>query len=226
MENNIKEAFEMLYSHKEEMEQFMDFYVFKRMGIKKETFLENEHHFLLFVEFCLNTAQRPKEKNIKEGLNHFKTNYSSIIKMINEKNIKNLKGCIYSSPGMGQKIGSMMLEFIYLYSNKRDDEIIKTLFVPLDTHVLRLFDECFHLENIPNNSQLNINNNKFKDFQKSLKQYTNDKPIIYFDYLWFIGKMFCNKINEKNEMSRGYKLCNYCWLKKCCENNDKWIINI
>jgi len=225
MDDNIIEAFKILYSHRKEMEEFMNFYVFKKMGINKETFLENEHDFLLFVEFCLNTAQRPKEKNVKDGLKHFKNNYSAIIKMINEKNIKGLKGCVYSSPGMGQKIGSMLLEFIYLYSNKKDEEIAKTLFVPLDTHVLRLFDECFHLNNIPNNSQLKINNIIFKNFQKSLENFTNGRPIIYFDYLWFIGKMFCNKINEDNEMSRGYKLCNYCWLNKCCENNDKWIIN-
>ena len=153
-------------------------------------------------------------------------NYPSIKKMIKEKNIKSLKGCIYTTPGIGQKIGSMMLEFIYLYSGKKDTEIAKTLYVPLDTHVMRLFDECFHLDNIPNSSQLNIDNNRFKDFQKSLEQYTNGKPTVYFDYLWFIGKIFCNKINEENEMSRGYKLCNYCWLKDCCGNKKKWLINI
>ena len=224
MEKNIKSAFEILYSHKDEMEQFMDFYVFKRMGINKETVLDNEEDFLLFIEFCLRTAQKIREENITEGLNHFRMNYSAIKKMIDEKNIKSLKGSIYFSPGMGQKIGSMTLEFIYLYSNRRDEKIAKELFVPLDIHVLRLFDKCFHLENIPrNNNQLKIDNNIFIRFQESLKQYTNGKPIIYFDYLWFIGKTFCPKINEDNEMSKGYKLCNYCWLKDCCENDDKWI---
>jgi endonuclease III len=205
------------------MEHFMDFYVFKKMNINKCTFIENKNDFLQFIEFCLNTAQKTKEQNIKDGLDHFRRNYSTIKKMIEDKNIQRLKCCIYSSPGVGQKIGSMMLEFIYLYSNKKDKDIAKTLFVPLDTHVLRLFDECFHLENIPKNFQLKMENNQFIEFQKSLEKYTNGKPIIYFDYLWFIGKMFCNKINENNEMSRGYKLCNYCWLKECCENNNKWI---
>jgi endonuclease III len=224
MGKNIINAFEILYSYRDEMEQFMDFYVFKKKGINKETFLDNENDFLLFIDFCLNTAQRPRGENIREGKKHFRTNYSVIRKMIDEKNISNLNRCIYSSPGVGQKIGSMMLEFIYLYSNKKDTDIAKTLFVPLDTHVLRLFDECFHLGNIPrNNNQRKIDNNKFIEFQESLKQYTNGKPIIYFDYLWFIGKMFCNKVNEENEMNKGYKLCNYCWLKDCCENNDKWI---
>jgi endonuclease III len=222
--HNLIEAFEILYSHKEEMEQFMDFYVFIKNGISKDTFLEQEYDFNEFVEFCLNTAQKTAYNNIKKGLKHFQKNYLAIKNMINNKDIENLKELIYSSPGVGQKIGSMMLEFIYLYSNKRDSEIAKTLFVPLDTHVLRLFDECFHLDNIPSSkNQLKINNKKFKDFQESLEQYTNGKPIIYFDYLWFIGKVFCNKINKKDKKSKGYKLCNYCWLKNCCKNKDKWI---
>jgi endonuclease III len=220
---SIIQAFNILYSHRDEMEHFMDYYVFKKMNINKETFLDNEDDFLLFVNFCLNTAQRPKEKNINKGLKYFKMNYQAIRNMIKKKNITGLKSCIYSSPGVGQKIGSMMLEFIYLYSNKRDNDIAKTLLVPLDTHVLRLFYESFHLENIPLNHQLKNENKNFINFQESLKQYTNGRPRIYFDYLWFIGKMFCNKIDEANKMSRGYKLCNYCWLKKCCENNDKWI---
>jgi hypothetical protein len=223
MEKNIIEAFEILYSHRVEMEQFVDFYVFKKMNINRDTFLENKNDFLLFAKFCLNTAQRPKNENIKNGLKHFELKYLAIKQMIDERNIEGLKRCIYSSPGMGQKIGSMMLEFIYIYSNKRDENIAKTLYVPLDTHVLRIFGECLHLENMPNNSQLKIDNKRFKEFQKSLEQYTKGKPIVYFDYLWFIGKMFCNKINKSNKMSRGYKLCNYCWLKNCCKNNDKWI---
>ena len=224
MNENLINAFEILYSHRDEMEHFMDFYVFKRMSIKKETFLGNENNFLSFANFCLNTAQRSTGKNIKNGLDYFKKYYSEIKKMIDNKKIDDLKKRIYSCPGIGQKIGSMMLEFIFLYSNKKDTNIAKELFVPLDTHVLRLFYKCFHMKNIPsNNNQLKINNNTFKNFQESLKQYTNNKPIIYFDYLWFIGKMFCNKINEEDDMNRGYKLCNYCWLKDCCENNEKWV---
>jgi endonuclease III len=220
---NITKAFDVLLSRRNEMESFIDHYVFKKMNINKDTFLDDEKDFLLFVKFCLSTAQRPREKNIMDGLNHFKVNYNSIKKMIKNKNIKQLRSCIYSSPGMGQKIGSMMLEFIYLYSNVKDNDIANVLYVPLDTHVIHLFDESFHLKNIPNDSQLKINGIRFIEFQESLKQYTKGKPTVYFDYLWFIGKMFCNKINENNENSRGYKLCNYCWIKDFCDNNDKWI---
>ena len=223
IETNISAAFEILYSHREEIEQFMNFYIFKRMKISKDNFIENTEDFLLFIEFCLNTAQRPQTKNIKAGLDYFKKRYLEIRNSIIDKNISNLKSIIYESPGIGQKIGSMILEFIYLYSNKRDNEIAKNLFVPLDTHVLRLFKDSFHLKNIPKNIS-DIHNNGFIGFQKSLEKYTNGKPIIYFDYLWFIGKMFCNKINEENRMNRGYKLCKYCWICKYCQNDDKWIL--
>ena len=223
MENNIKKAFEELYSRKAEMEKFMDFYVFKRMKVDKNTFLNDKNDFLLFIKFCLNTAQKKSDKNLKDGLSYFKSKYSYIIKLLNNKDIDKLKRCIYESPGVGQKIGSMILEFVYLYSDKRDDVIAKELFLPLDTHVLHLLDECFHLNNIPKEHQFKIENANFIKFQKSLQNYTNGKPIIYFDYLWFIGKIFCNKINENAEKSRGYKLCNYCWIQKYCENEDKWI---
>jgi len=225
IENKITEAYEILYSHRNEMDRFMNFYVFKRMNIDKDTFLENENDFLKFVEFCLKTIQRPNNNYFSDGLEYFKNNYLSIKLLISQKNIEELKSCVYKCPGVGQKIGSMLLEFIYLYSNKKDNEIANTLYVPLDTHVLRLLNECFHLNNIPQTSNQinNIENIKFINFQNSLKKYTSGKPIIYFDYLWFIGKMFCNKINEENEMSKGYKLCNYCWLNKCCGNENKWI---
>ena len=223
MENLIN-AFDILFSRKNEMETFMHHYVFKKMKINKDTFMDDENDFLRFVEFCLNTARRSRETSRYNGLEYFEENYNAIKKMIAEKNITQLKECIYSSPGVGQKIGSMMLVFIYLYSNKKDDDIAKALYVPLDTHVLRLFDESFHLKKIPPyDSQLKINNAQFEEFQESLKQYTNGRPIVYFDYLWFIGKMFCNKIGENEETSRGYKLCSCCWIKDCCENKDKWI---
>jgi len=221
MNENLAKAFEILYSHRVEVESFMNYYVFKKMNINKETFLYNENDFLLFIDFCLNTAQKTQEKNIKDGLNHFKVKYKDILRMIENKDIEKLKWFVYNSQGVGQKIGSMMLEFIYLYSDKKDENIARKLFVPLDTHVIRIFEESFNIKNIPANFQLKIENKNFIDFQKSLEKYTGGKPIIYFDYLWFIGKMFCSKITDNK--SKGYKLCNYCWIKECCENKSKWI---
>ena len=222
--DNLRKAYETLYSHKDEMENFMNHYVFKKMGINKDTFLYNVEDFLHFIEFCLNTAQMVKRDNIINGLNYFRNNYSNIIELIEKNKIEELKQKIYNSPGMGQKIGSMLLEFIYMYSDKKNDELAKKLYLPLDTHVIRIFKDSFNLIDIPQKEyDLKIYSKKFINFQNQLKKYSNDKPIIYFDYFWFIGKMFCNKIDENNERSRGYKLCNYCWIINNCENSNKWI---
>ena len=221
---NLKKAYDILFNHKNEMENFMNHYVFKKMHRDKETFLHKKEDFLLFIKFCLNTAQMVKKDNVKNGLEYFDKNYKNIIELLEKNDIESLKHKVYNSPGMGQKIGSMLLEFIFMYSDKKNDELAKKLYLPLDTHVIRLLKESFNIKNIPEKEyELKIYSNKFINFQNTLKNYTNNRPIIYFDYLWFIGKMFCNKVIENDERSRGYKLCNYCWIKDCCENKNKWL---
>ena len=220
---NLSKAYEILYAHKSEMENFMEYYVLKKMKISKDTFLSNEEDFLRLIKFCLNTAQKVKKENIKKGLDYFKKRHRKFIEAIENNDVEALQDVAYNAPGMGQKIGSMLLEIIYMYSNKRNDELAKKLYLPLDTHVIRLLKDSFKINNIPQGNNLKIDSKKFIDFQKSLEKYSSGKPIVYFDYLWFIGKMFCNKIDENSENSRGYKLCNYCWIKDCCENSNRWL---
>jgi hypothetical protein len=112
----------------------------------------------------------------------------------------------------------MILEFIFLYSKYRNNKLVTVLNVPLDTHVKRIFKDSFGVDT-PNMESI-YTNKHYIAFQTSLDKYTAGRGRIYFDYFWFIGKMFCAKIKDKN--SRGYKLCNYCWLKNCCKNN-KWM---
>jgi hypothetical protein len=112
MKKNLTAAFDALYSHRAEMEHFIDFSTFRIININKNTFLENKKDFLAFVKLCLHSAQRPREENITKGLQHFEKNYAEIKKMIDEKNIDALKNFVYDAAGVGQKIGSMMLEFI------------------------------------------------------------------------------------------------------------------
>jgi endonuclease III len=220
--NNLKKAYIILFNHKNEMENFMDHYLFKKIKINKNTFLNNKKDFLRFIVFCLNTAQKAKKENIKGGKEYFRNQYKNMVTLLKKNDIKSLQNLVYKSPGVGQKIGSMILEIIYMYSNKRNDNYAKDLFLPLDTHVIRLFEDSFKQKNILKEYELKIKNKNFLNFQESLKKYSNGMPIIYFDYLWFIGKMFCNKIDEKNENNRGYRLCKYCWIKSCCSNNKKW----
>jgi len=112
----------------------------------------------------------------------------------------------------------MLLEFIYLYTNYYDEDIIKVLYLPIDTHIKRLFFDCFNI--VTPNMGSHYKSRKYQKFQRLLDKYSNNLGRVYFDYLWFIGKIFCTKIT--NEKSKGYKICNYCWIKEYCENK-KWL---
>jgi endonuclease III len=189
------------------------------MNLKKNEFVDDKEQFMAFINFCLNTRQRKKEDDFKKGMKHFSDYYPQILKSIKEKRYNELQNIVYSANGVGQKIGSLILEIIYLYSKYRNENIIKKLYVPIDIHTERIFSDSLGIKT-PKSYQLKTNNLKFIQFQDSLNAYTNDRGRIYFDYLWFIGKMFCAKITD--EKSRGYKLCNYCWIKEHCKN-EKWL---
>ena len=220
MPNKLNDAFEILFSKKEEMETFFDYYLFKKLKINKNEFICDKEQFMKFINFSLYTRRTPKNEDIEKGMNYFDSNYNEILQLIKGTNIDKLRQKIYNAQGVGQKIGSLILEIIYLYSNFRNDEIAKQLYVPIDIHVERIFVECFNAKYVP---KIYPSNNFIK-FQNILNNYTNGKARIYFDYFWFIGKMFCAKTTSENEkVNKGYKLCNYCWIKECCQNNGKWL---
>ena len=221
MDENLSKAHEILFSRFEEMKKFMNHYVFEKKNINIDTFVDDKTQFLSFIDFCLNTRNRRVEKDIDQGIKYFDENYDKIIMYINEKDLEKLQKLVYDSPGIGQKIGSMLLEFIYLYSRHYDEDIIKKLFVPIDSHTERILKNSFKLETPK--METKYTNKTFIKFQDSLTIYSNNKGRVFFDYLWFIGKIFCAKTNPENKNNRGYKLCDYCWIKECCENEEKWL---
>jgi endonuclease III len=218
IKKNLINVHNVLFSKRFEMKNFMKYYVFEKMAINMDSFLEDKEQFLRYIDFCLNTRSKVVNKDLDEGKEYFNKNYEKIAKHIEEKNIEKLKQIIYSSPGVGQKIGSMLLEFVYLYTKHYDEDIIKELFLPIDTHIRRIFYDSFKVET-PNIGS-NYTDRKYLQFQYLLDKYSNNKGRVYFDYLWFVGKMFCTKVT--NEKSKGYKICNYCWIKEYCENK-KWL---
>jgi hypothetical protein len=64
----------------------------------------------------------------------------------------------------------------------------------------------------------------FLSFQNELDKIApKESGRIIFDYLWFIGKVFCQKIiYQQDSYSRGFRLCESCWIKKTCQHPDKW----
>jgi endonuclease III len=217
-DEDLGKVHEVLFSKKSEMKEFMKYYVFKKKDINIDTFIDDKEQFIRFIDFCLNTRNRPVNKDIDEGIQYFSKNYNKIIQCINDKNIEELKKLVCHSRGVGQKIGSMLLEFIYLYSKYSNENVIKKLFVPIDTHIKRIFNDSFGVKTPNINSK--YDDNRYLEFQYSLDKYANNKGRVYFDYLWFVGKMFCTKITD--DKSRGYKLCKYCWIREYCKN-EKWL---
>jgi len=214
----LAEVFNVLYSKKDEVERFFNHYIFELNEINKDKFIDDKNEFIKFMNFCLSTGRYSGEEKSEKATMQLNEKYDEIVKLIKDKKIEELKVIIYGIKGIGQKIGSLALEIIFLYSKYKDETAAKELFVPIDVHVKRIFKASFGKETPEIESKQT--DPDFIIFQESLDQYTNNRSRIYFDYLWFVGKMFCTKITDEN--NKGYKLCNYCWIKEYCEN-DKWL---
>lgn len=121
--------------------------------------------------------------------------------------------------GVGQKIGSFILEVLIHYGENNPD-LESKLFVPIDTHVHHIFNECLGIDDVPKVNTI-ITSQRFQNFQSMLQENTyNKNPRIYFDYLWFIGKIFCTQ----RENGNGFRLCNICWINEegHCIYPNKW----
>lgn len=226
--DTMREVYETLYAKRAEMEQFMDLYLFKRAGCSKEEFIDDKEQFIKFIKVCSNLHSGPQQRERTERIKvDFVEKYSDIkIKeLVKNKKIEELQKIFYGTDGIGQKIGSFMLELIFLYSNYRDEEAAQKLYVPIDTHIKRIFEESFG--HTPPEISVSYSASKkfpkkFEDFQETLNEYTGGKPRVYFDYLWYIGKVYCEKTNKDGTFSRGYKLCKECWIAKQCAFHPKW----
>lgn len=207
------------------MFSFMDRYIFSQIQVQRTDALTNSNNFNKMIDFCLMTRQRFKEKDFREAKQYFATNFEKIKENINSGHWPETLRLIYNAQGVGQKIGSLILEVIIHYGEANralEDE----LFVPIDTHVERIFSECLGLQHVPSIGSPVYSSN-YQAFQRFLADNTaKGIPRIYFDYLWFVGKVFCRKITEKEERyTKGYRLCSMCWIKDYCTFDDKWFTN-
>jgi hypothetical protein len=219
--DTMREVFKTLYAKREEMEQFMDLYLFKRAGCSKDGFIDDKRQFFAFIKVCARLRSGPLRPTLMDEIRlGFTPQYPSIKKLIQDRNIKELQTVFYGVKGIGQKIGSLMLELIFLYSRYRDEQAAAELYVPIDTHINRIFEESFGLN--PPRIGVSPSEKRFIAFQDALNEYTGGKPRVYFDYLWYIGKVYCEKTNPPGQFSPGYKLCKDCWIEKQCAFPMKW----
>jgi len=219
------EVGKILATKKDFMRQFMERYILQQLGLKLDDDILSKENYTKIIDFCLNTRQRIVNNELVEGKNYFKEQYSAFVNYYQTNDIEELKELVYRCPGVGQKIGSFILEvFIHYFGKNKTVE--KELFLPIDTHTRRILVECLEVK-VPGIGE-NIKTKNYNSFQKFLLENTpeNENRII-FDYLWFVGKVFCVKVSENinsNTYSRGYKLCNLCWINELCKYKNKWII--
>lgn len=217
------EVLKILSKQRKFMANFIENYMFRQVNVPLDKDMIKEDNFLKVVDFCLNTRQRMNSNEYRKAKTYFANNYKNFNNFLKEKDIDNLKKLVYKAPGVGQKIGSLILE-VFIHYGKLCPSIEKELFVPIDTHVERIFKDSFNLCNVPTIGS-KYTSRRFVDFQNFLKENTaKGESRIIFDYLWFIGKVFCTKINYNSEIySRGYRLCSMCWIKDYCKVENKWL---
>lgn len=207
------------------MFSFMDRYIFAQIQVPRTETLANSANFMKMIDFCLMTRQRVKGKDFDQAQEYFADNFGKIKESITHGNWPETLLLIYDAQGVGQKIGSLILEVLIHYG-KANDDLEPELFVPIDTHVQRIFSECLGLTNVPSIGSPVWSSN-YRGFQQFLADNSAEgTPRIYFDYLWFVGKVFCKKITKNDERySKGYRLCSMCWIKDYCTFTDKWFSN-
>lgn len=226
----LDEVHRILIEKREFMFSFMDRYLFSRANVQRNNILNTQQNFINVIKFCINTRQRTVNIQRENAINYFTFHYNSIRLAIKQGNWELLKDIIYLNHkneeymnenglnypiGVGQKIGSFILEVLIHYGEANPD-LESELFVPMDTHVNHILSECLGVNNI---NSLNITTPVFINLQNFLSENIYDNnPRIYFDYLWFIGKMFCTQRQNGN----GFRLCNICWIRDNCIYANRW----
>jgi hypothetical protein len=137
--------------------------------------------------------------------------------------------------GIGQKIASMFLKFIIYYSKdfptKR--EMVRELFIPFDSHVLKLlftgingestnrlnlYDEAINQSalqyDIKSAAPLVLKNTRLLKLQSNIREDFDElnleEPPIILDYLWYVGSMYCSA-------RFGDIGCKVCFLQEDCD---------
>jgi hypothetical protein len=226
-EEALKKAFIVLKAKDAFMQKFMEHYVLNKINVPKHKMLATKRNYDEVIDFCLRTRAQIKNNELEKAKDYFSNNYLKFKNAIKNKDFEGLKKLLYTDItelekekkiGVGQKISSLILE-VFIHYGIKDGNLRKKLFVPLDRHVVRVLEYAFNVE--IKQSTFKYGSKKFHELQNLLKKCSVSGNSIYFDYLWFIGKIFHPELSD-SEHNRGYRLCSMCWIKDCCLDENKW----
>lgn len=203
---------------------FMEKYLFAQVRVPRTEVLSNQQNFDRVIDFCLNTRQRKKIDEFEEAKALISANFGRIREGVRQGDIEGLRTLLYSAPGVGQKIGNLILEVIIHYG-EANPRLEPYLYVPIDTHVRRMLVDCLGVRSVPDVA-CSPKAPRYLRFQRNLAaNAAQGVPPICFDYLWFVGKVLCTKKDSDGAgYNRGYRLCSICWLRDHCLVPDKWLV--
>ena len=203
---------------------FMDKYLFAQVRVPRTEVLSNQQNFDRVIDFCVKTRQRTRTDELREAKALLSANFGRICHGVRQGDIQGLRTLVYSAPGVGQKIGNLILE-VMIHYGEANPQLEPRLYVPIDTHVRRILVDCLGVGNVPDIA-CSPAAPRYTRFQRYLAANTAEGvPPICFDYLWFVGKVFCTKKKGGGRAySRGYRLCPICWIRDHCLVPDKWLV--
>jgi len=229
------------------MDSYIDAYAFRPYGIDIKNCLRSGNlvDAKKLMDFSFNTRQGGQQRAAIKNYEKEKRKVlilikNSLLTLFNKdiepkKRFETALANINAIKDVGQKISSMFIKFLVYYSDdfERRNELIKELFIPFDSHVIRLlfvkfngkktnrlnlYDETINQAALKYETEINqeisLKENKLVMLQKNIQEdFENlgiDEPPIILDYLWYVGSMYCSR-------RFGDVGCRICFLREDCE---------
>jgi len=243
----LKNVVRLLKQKQGEIDSYMEAYVFRPYGINIKSCILSQSMVdaKKLMDFSFHTRQGGQQKSAiekyekeeKEAFKILKFTLGILVKKDTapRKRYEIALALINSLDNVGQKITTMFLKFLIYYSDYFEGkaELEQELFIPFDSHVLKLlfvrvngekmsrlnlYDESVNQAalkyEVYKGEGISLKENKLVRLQRNIREdFDNlgiEEPPITLDYLWYVGSMYCSK-------RFGDIGCKICFLMSECE---------